>query len=230
MKITVRKENINFYDGKDRLKLIHLSDFHIRYSTAVLEQLLKSMYKYNPDLIVMTGDYFDIPRGAYYFREFLFKISKDYPVLFIRGNHDFMYGKKIANLFIDIPNCFCVEDSIFRYESRKGFIYNFTSWKNKLKLPFAEYEKNIVLIHNPEKIQKKKLDGIHLVLAGHLHGGQFVFFSTKNTSHFPGNLLYKYCVDRKQINNTTLLVSKGLGDTLPLRWNCPKELIEIIIS
>jgi len=35
---------------------------------------------------------------------------------------------------------------------------------------------------------------------------------------------------RWQLNNQTLIVSKGLGDTFPFRWNCPKEIVWIAIE
>jgi len=51
----------------------------------------------------------------------------------------------------------------------------------------------------------------------------------KNSSNFPGNLYYKQCFDRREINHTTLFVSKGLGDTLPLHWNAPKEVVLVTV-
>lgn len=85
-------------------------------------------------------------------------------------------------------------------------------------------------MHNPEKINDKELANIQVILAGHLHGGQFIFFKTKKKENFPGCLLYKHCSDRKQIHNTTIIVSKGLGDTFPFRLNCPKEMVKILIE
>lgn len=230
MEIIERQEKINFFDGNENLSIIHISDIHLWHSTDVLKCIKVKIISNNPDLIILTGDYFDLPKGAYNFREFLCDISQTYTVVFIKGNHDTIYGTKISNLLLDIPNCFSVENSIYKYQSKQGYIYNITSWRNKENLPTNQAEKNIVLIHNPEKIIIKELWNIQLILAGHLHGGQFIFFKTKNNSNFPGCLLYKHCADRKQILDTTLIVSKGLGDTLPFRINCPKEIVRITIE
>jgi len=230
MEIAERQEKINFFDGNENLSIIHISDIHLWYSTSILEKIKKTIISNNPDLIILTGDYYDTPKGAINFRGFLYNISQTYTVVFIKGNHDTIYGTKISNLLLDIPNCFSVENELFKYKSRQGNIYNITSWRNKQNLPNNKTEKNIVLIHNPEKINTKELTNIQLILAGHLHGGQFIFFKTKNNSNFPGCLLYKHCADRKQIKETTLIVSRGLGDTFPFRLNCPKEIVKINIE
>jgi hypothetical protein len=230
MEIIERHEKINFFDGLEKLSIFHISDIHLWYSTSILKKIEAIIALNNPDLIVLTGDYYDIPKGAYNFREFLSKISQTYTVVFIRGNHDKLYGSNISNLLLNIPNCYSVENHIYKYESKQGHFYNITSWANRHNLPKNKTEKNIVLIHNPEKIKVKELSNIRLILAGHLHGGQFVFFKTKDGSNFPGCVLYKHCTDRKQIENTILIVSKGLGDTFPFRLNCPKEIVSLVIE
>lgn len=230
MAIAERIEKINYFSGDENLSMLLISDIHLWYSKSILDDIEKVIEKNNPDLILMTGDYFDLPRGANIFREFLSKIAKVYKIAFIRGNHDLLYGDRISNLLLGIPNCFNVENAIFKYKSKQGYRYNITAWNNRFSLANLEDEKNIVLIHNPEKIVTNDLENINIILAGHLHGGQFIFFKTKDNSNFPGCLLYKHCTDRKQIGNTTLVVSKGLGDTLPFRLNCPKEVVIIKIN
>jgi len=229
MEIIERQENINLFGGLENLSLLHISDIHLWYSVTVLEKLETIITINNPGLIILTGDYYDLPRGAYNFRDFLHRVAQKYTVVFIKGNHDKIYGSKISNLLLDIPNCHSVENSLYKFLSKQGYHYNITSWANRHNLPVNSHEKNIVLIHNPEKIKARELSNIQLILAGHLHGGQFIFFKTTNNSNFPGCILYKYCTDRKQIDNTTLIVSKGLGDSFPFRLNCPKEVVRITI-
>lgn len=229
MKLSERKEKVIFFGGEEKLSLLHLSDIHLWYSTGVLDEITTSIEKNDPDIIVLTGDYYDTPKGAHYFRKFLLEISEKYFVVFILGNHDRIYGSKVSDLLFGISNCVCVEDSVVRYRSKKGNFCNITSWKNRDQLPEKEDEVNLVLIHNPEKIRNDELSNIDLILAGHLHGGQFIFFRRKNGSNFPASILYKNCCDRKMIRNTTLVVSKGIGDTFPFRWNCPKEIVNITI-
>lgn len=228
MEITVRTEHIDMHAGHENLSLLHISDIHLWYSKRILNKLHAIIDAQSPDLLVFTGDYYDIPGGARHFREFLLAITPPHTAVFIHGNHDRIYGSKITGLLSGIPGCICVDDAIYRYRSSKGHDYNLTSWQNRSLLPQNASEKNIVLIHNPERIRINGLSNIQLLLAGHLHGGQFIFF-TKNNMHFPGSLLYRYCTDRKQVGDTVVIVSKGLGDTLPFRWNCPKEVVRINI-
>jgi predicted MPP superfamily phosphohydrolase len=227
MTIQLRKETLDFYKGQEALTILHISDIHLWFSAGILEKITTIIFQTNPELLIFTGDYFDIPKGAYLFRDFLSAISKFYKIVFIRGNHDFLYGSRIADLLMNIPNCHCVESSVYSFTSQKGYVYNITSWRQRHLL--KKDERNIVLIHNPEKLKEKELEGIDLILAGHLHGGQFILFKTAKNAHFPGNLLYRYCIDRKQVKDTTLIISKGLGDTLPLRLNCAKEVVKIRI-
>jgi len=230
MEIVERQEKVHFFGGRESMSMLHISDIHLWYSTNILRKIEASIVSNNPDLIVLTGDYYDLPIGARNFRAFLCKISQMHTVIFIKGNHDTIYGTKVSNLLLDIPNCYSVENSLYQYQSKQGYLYNITSWENRHHLPNNADEKNIVLIHNPEKIKVKEVSKIQLILAGHLHGGQFIFFKTKNNSNFPGSILYKHCADRKQLINTTLIVSKGLGDTFPFRLNCPKEIVRIDIE
>ncbi|NOT36621.1 MAG: hypothetical protein HOP11_04530 [Saprospiraceae bacterium] len=230
MEIVERHEKLNFFDKNEDLSTLHISDIHLWYSTRILNKIELSIISNKPDLIVLTGDYYDIPAGAYNFRNFLCKISQLHTILFIKGNHDEIYGTKISNLLLGIPNCYSVDYSVYKYQSRKGNQYNITSWGNKHNLPTQKSEINILLMHNPEGIKSRELTNIQAIFAGHLHGGQFIFFKTKNNSDFPGSIVYKHCSDRKQIDNTTLIFSKGLGDTFPFRLNCPKEIVRITIE
>jgi len=230
MDILVRQENLDLFDGSENLSILHISDIHLWYSTRILDKLKAIIKNNNPDLLILTGDYYDIPRGARNFRLFLVEISKKHPIVFIKGNHDTIYGTKVSNLLLDIPNCTSVENTVYTYQSKRGYTYHITAYENRDSLPNNDQGKNIILIHNPEKIKEEEILGVHLILAGHLHGGQFIFFKTNNNSNFPGSLLYKNCSDRKQIDQTTLIVSKGLGDTFPFRFNCPKEVVKIVIE
>jgi uncharacterized protein len=229
MRIRTRDERIQLFDGQENLSLLHISDIHVWFSGRILEELKKIIFNAKPELIILTGDYYDTPKGADLFKTFLLEIARSFRIVFIRGNHDLLWGKKLFDRLLDIPNCVSVDDGLYSYVSPKGKIYNIGSWKHRALFKRKSHEKNILLIHNPEKLNTGELKHIDMVLAGHLHGGQFIFF-TSNRSHYPGSFLYKYCTDRKQLNETTLIVSKGIGDTFPFRFNCPREVVRITIE
>lgn len=229
MKIRTREEKIQLFGGKEQLTFLHISDVHVWFSNRVLDELRKIIYKTTPDLVILTGDYYDTPKGARLFKSFMAEVAGFFPIVFIKGNHDSLWGKKVFNQLLSIPNCYYVEDDFYSFVSSRGNKYNIGGWKHRGLFESKRHEKNIVLLHNPGKLNEIECKHIDLVLAGHLHGGQFILF-TSDQSHYPGSLLYKYCTDRKQINGTTLIVSKGIGDTFPFRINCPKEVVRITIE
>lgn len=229
MDIAERTEFIDLSESEHSFFILHLSDFHILWSDKKLTEIASRIRALGPDLVVMTGDYFDTPKGASLFRIFLQEIATTFKVIFIRGNHDFVYGKSVSDQLMNIPNCTCVEKEVFEHKAENGQQYRITSWQNKAALGEEEGVKNMVLMHNPEHIKETELKGIDVILAGHLHGGQFIFWKNANGSFFPASFLYKYCTDRRQLNQTTLIVSKGLGDTLPLRYRCPHEIVKVIM-
>lgn len=230
MKVSERIEKLSLFGGAENISILHLSDIHLWYSTKILKTLLDWIDVNKPDVIMLTGDYYDVPRGAFNFRTFLLTVSKQRPVAYILGNHDTLYGRKISGLLEEIPNCHHVDNEVFRFQSGTGKVYQITSWNNRSKLAERNDDVNIVLVHNPETIREGEVSNIDLILAGHLHGGQFILHTTKTGSHFPGNLFFKYCTDKKAIWNTTLIVNRGLGDTFPVRWNCPRELVVIKVT
>ncbi len=229
MNIRIRDEKVQLFKGKENLGLLHISDIHVWFSGRILEGLKKIIFDVKPQLIILTGDYYDTPKGARLFKSFLSEIARSFRIVFIRGNHDLLWGKELFDPLLDIPNCVSVDDGLYSFVSETGNIYNIGSWEHRALFKDKGNEKNILLIHNPEKLNADELKYIDLILAGHLHGGQFIFF-TSNKSHYPGSLFYKHCSDRKQLNDTTLIVSKGIGDTFPIRLNCPREVVRITIE
>ncbi|MFT5778439.1 MAG: putative MPP superfamily phosphohydrolase [Crocinitomicaceae bacterium] len=229
MNIETRKEIVQIHNGKESLKIFHLSDLHFRFSKKVSSLISISVRNELPDIILMTGDYFDIPKGYRVLAELVKEISSICPVVFIKGNHDNLYGQKFLAELGELENCSYLNDQTFQFKSKRGFDYTIYPSNVKVEKPKAETT-NILLLHNPEKIKSIRLENISLILSGHLHGGQFIFWKSNSGHYYPGSFLYKYCVDRKTIGETILIVSKGLGDTLPMRFRCPKEIIEIQIT
>lgn len=229
MKLQIRTERISLRDGNERLKIIHLSDLHFFYRKNVSIAIINYITESRPDLIVLTGDYADSLMGYRIVINLFLSVAQIAPVVFIAGNHDRLYGRKWIEQLNSIDNCTLIEETTYKFVSPQGYCYEFHPWELIDQIQ-GDNSVHIALIHNPEKIQEKNMQHVQLILGGHLHGGQFVFWKSGAGHLYPGSLLYRYCVDRKQIGNTTLIVSRGLGDTFPLRYNCPKEMVEIYIE
>ena len=231
MKICLRREKLPWHQGQASLNILHLSDLHLKWKGRSLCQVEPLIAALQPDVIAMTGDYYDTPRGAAVFLAFVERVSRRCPVYWIRGNHDRWLPAKSLQQLRQLPQTFCVDDQACTYRSPGGTLYEIVSWAQHLSvLPQRNAgQRRIVLLHNPERIAVDRLAGCDLLLAGHLHGAQFIFRRCHDGSFFPGNLLYRWCGDRHEIDATTVIVSKGLGDTLPLRFRCPKEVVFVEI-
>lgn len=87
----------------------------------------------------------------------------------------------------------------------------------------------ILLVHQPADavIETASRYGYHLVLAGHTHGGQFVFkpFGITLT---PTQLENKFYSGYNKFNDLNIVVTNGIGLTLaPLRYHAPAEITRI---
>lgn len=232
MKIAIRRERLVWKGNGEVLKLLHVSDLHVKWSARRLEMVEEAAASERPDVVVMTGDYSDTPRGAALCAEFLDRISAVRPVCWISGNHDRWFGDEQANRLRAVTQARCVDDAAWEFTSAAGQHCRFLSWKQHLAARAdtrGPEERRIVLVHDPEEMDACLFAGCDLVLAGHLHGGQFIFWRSSAGSFFPGNLLYRWCCDRREVGGTTVIVSKGLGDTVPVRFRCPHELVVVEI-
>jgi predicted MPP superfamily phosphohydrolase len=230
MSLVVRHESVSWGEGTGRLRLAHLSDLHVKWSGRRLDEVAASLDEQHPDVVICTGDWFDTPRGAELCHAFLQRIAIERPVCWISGNHDHWFGPGVLAPFYAVPGVFCVDDAPWTMETANGLQCEFISWSGHLATAPRPGVRRVVLIHNPEDITVKNLPGCDLVLAGHLHGGQFIFHRTRNGFHFPGNLLYRWCCDRREVSDTSVIVSRGLGDTLPLRFRCAHEVVMITLD
>ena len=230
--LKIRNERVFWHKGAERLRLMQLSDFHCKGFGGRLLEVEAIIADEKPDVILMTGDYYDTPGGARLFVEFLERISDSVPVYWVEGNHDRWFGRGWVRQLAEVKTALCVDDQERMFVSKRGFCYRFVSWRHWLEggASKSSLVRQIMLVHNPEEMCSDRLDGCDLVLAGHLHGGQFVLGKTRNRSYFPGSLLYRWCGDRYDLDDTTIIVSRGLGDTLPIRFRCPHEVVIVEVE
>ncbi len=81
----------------------------------------------------------------------------------------------------------------------------------------------IALAHTPDQIDWARREGVDLLVAGHLHGGQIrlpgigpIVSPSKYGTRLNSGLFYS--------PPTMLYVNRGLSACLPLRWNAPPEV------
>jgi len=220
---TVREEFVTIArtsgTASRRLSLLYASDLHLSrpWTRRLVTDLIYLARAARPDAILLGGDLVDNADGLIDLRPMVRALSDAAPVYAIAGNHDFRAGVN---------------------DVRSAVIANGGQWLDHSPLRLAE---NVVLCgentdvsgvegvrilcaHDPAVFPSAARAGFDLVLAGHLHGGQCVWFE-RGGRLYPGACLNRWTGLRFEIGQSLMLVSRGAGDTLPLRWNCPREVL-----
>jgi predicted MPP superfamily phosphohydrolase len=82
-----------------------------------------------------------------------------------------------------------------------------------------------LVAHHPAHAAASAVEfGDDIAFAGHLHGGQCVWWQ-RGQRLYPGAWFSRWTGLRFELGATTLLVSRGVADTLPVRFRCPREVL-----
>ena len=86
----------------------------------------------------------------------------------------------------------------------------------------------VLLSHRPELFELYVDTGVDLVFSGHAHGGQFRLPFIGGLVAPNQGFLPKYDAGRFDEGNTTMIVSRGVGNSIiPFRINNPPELVVV---
>lgn len=221
-RLEVRVEQIALRNTTTGLRMLFLSDFHLGICATrkILDETLDRVREVRPDVIVLGGDYVDNQSGEPEFLEFVKAIVEICPVAAIPGNHDLFYGEKRIRRMLKELGVTWLPDESLRIESHDV----------QFESPLCSNEKRggaanrVLCVHDPEETLWKRVSEYSLILAGHLHGSQCVL-REKNGALYPGRWFFRWNVLREDVQGTPLIVSRGINDTLPIRWNCPREVL-----
>lgn len=242
--ITVSSNNlpIEFND----YKIAHISDLHNAEFGENNSKIIDILKNQNPDIIAVTGDLVDSNHTnidiAVSFMKQAVKIA---PCFYVTGNHEAwteQYDKLESKLIECGVNV--LHDTYFDLEKNGAKIklvgiddpsftkgYELTEEsiiETKLKEFELEDSYTILLSHRPEYFKTYVNSNIDLVLTGHAHGGQFRLpfiggLVAPNQGLFP-----KYDSGLFTENNTNMVVSRGIGNSIiPVRINNRSEVIMI---
>ena len=231
----------------DDFKIVQISDFHNTKSKKLTNDLVREIKNSKPNIIVITGDFVDSYKTNISVAiSFIEKINNIAPVYYITGNHevriknyDELKNKLEENKVIILDDKLEV---IKKGESEINLIgindpnFNFNTYRDDStiiqdSLIPIQYDKNIfsiLLSHRPELIETYAKKDFDLVLSGHAHGGQIRVpfiggLIAPNQGLFP-----KYTSGIYEMNNTIMIVSRGIGNSvLPFRINNRPELVVI---
>jgi uncharacterized protein len=84
----------------------------------------------------------------------------------------------------------------------------------------------LALIHEPELAFGAADAGADLIVAGHTHGGgqvRFPLIGAPYTHQIDERI--RIAAGFQRVGDALLHISAGVGQTIPLRWGCPPELV-----
>jgi len=198
----------------DGIRIVHLSDVHsdehVRFETKV-KSIVEAQ---RPDVIVLTGDYFNSLAAAPVFQTFLTSLMKIAPTYVVKGNWETHHHTEIE--VFGSTGVHELNGSAVRLEIRGAPIWisglaagNEADFIPMLKdVPPGEFL--VLLYHYPDFIHNAAERGVDLYLAGHTHGGQVAlpFYGALVTlsrfgKRFEAGLFYE--------RNTWMYVNRGIG-------------------
>ena len=245
----------------DGFKIVQVSDLHNKNFGQDQKTLLSKVRTEKPDAIFITGDLVDRRKynleTAMTFIKGAVQIA---PVYYVSGNHEAWSGKyeEIRKQLIN-AGVHVMDDQIIALNkgdssiallglSDPDFLTNeYLEGTNISQMKKTLFELSnsgntdsslnteafrVLLSHRPELFELYADEKIDLVFSGHAHGGQFRIpfiggLVAPDQGFFP-----KYTSGAYQLSDTTLIVSRGLGNSIiPLRvFNRPQIVVVTLMA
>lgn len=232
------------------LRIVSLTDLHLREFGEGNERLVRTLERLRPDLIAMVGDMtiednpdHSVPLAL------IRRLSQLAPVYYSSGNHeytDILYNKE-STLIADIEAAGAtyvddryVEVQLGRNKLVLGAVcknaddvMKYSSSREMLQSFCAESRFRLLLSHYPEIFLSAMADSpVDLALCGHAHGGQVRLPFLKDGLYAPDQGFFPtFTSGMRTACGSTVVISRGLGDSSKsLRINNPPEVVVVDIN
>jgi predicted MPP superfamily phosphohydrolase len=212
--LLVRREILELGLG---LQLLYISDIHLRpgNQSRLISELWNAYQESSPDIVLLGGDHADHPACLEPLAELLVQFGRKSLVGAVYGNHDVLLGRERVKETITRAGVRWLPDAP-------------VDWRGLQLLGSAEQyvagQPAVLCSHYPTDFPQAIAAGVDAVFAGHLHGWQIVV-GQWGEYLYPGAWLSRWNGLRFQRERSVMLVSRGVTDLFPLRWNCPREVI-----
>ncbi|MDM5427848.1 MULTISPECIES: metallophosphoesterase [Bacillus] len=228
-------------------KILQISDLHNKKFGDNQDVLIQKVKSINPDIIAITGDLIDSKSyDAEMSMQVIRELVKEYPVYFVTGNHEKWSGKynslekKLKKQHVTVLrnehviiqkggheiNLLGIDDPEFNTgDIDEGSIVKDAIVKAKIETQPDRY--NVLLSHRPEFLEEYAEEKVDLVLSGHAHGGQVRLPFIGGLVAPNQGILPKYTAGLYEQQNTSMMVSRGLGNSIiPQRvFNRPEIVV-----
>ena len=231
-------------------RIAQVSDLHNAELGKDNNKLIEKLNECEPDIIVLTGDLIDSNHTnlevALSFARQAVKIA---PCYFVTGNHEAWVGSQYEELKTSLENAgvTVLQDEAIElnygdeciqliglndpdFSERDSFLSE-SILETKLSQVNIGNGFTILLSHRPELFNVYQNKNIDLVLSGHAHGGQFRLPFLGGVIAPNQGLFPKYDAGIYTENGTTMIVSRGIGNSIiPVRINNRPEIIIIELN
>ena len=229
-------------------EIAQVSDLHNTEFGEENTKLLELLSEIEPHIIVLTGDLIDSRHTDIEIAlDFAGKATQIAPVYYVSGNHEARVPEYeelkmglaeagvtvLENQKVQITRdgesitLMGIQDPSFRTD----YLFGDAEVVSKQAISELQNESDgftVLLSHRPELFELYVDTGVDLVFSGHAHGGQFRLpfiggLVAPNQGFFP-----KYDAGRFDEGNTTMIVSRGVGNSIiPFRINNSPEIVVV---
>lgn len=227
----------------DGLTIVQMSDVHsgLFMTQARMSEYVRMANSLNPDLVALTGDFVATKREQVApFINAISGLKAKYGVFGCLGNHDeYARGEKALAQGFDKAGFHLLRNKNHTIEVEGaelnvlGVDYiGVSSAGEKLKASLSGMNRDgttLLLCHTPYPFEQAAKMGIHLMLAGHTHGGQ-ISLTLGDLIITPARVATAYLAGLFRIGDSHLYVNRGLGTSgPPIRINAPPEITHITL-
>ena len=210
----------NFYG----IKIVQISDIHYKMTTIKnkLEDIISEINLLKPDIVILNGDLFDkdieYSKNDYKnLTKLLNKIDYNIAKYAIKGDNDLnnKNWEKVINdsNFINLNNTY----ELIYYNSLEPILITGISSNSNIKKTIKnineeikeKYNYSILVLHEPDYIEKINYSNYNLILAGHSLNGQIKLPFIGGISRPKGSK--KYYDEYYKLDNTNLYITSGIG-------------------
>ena len=226
-------------------RIVQVSDLHNKNFGTKSNRLIEAIQKFQPDMIVITGDVVDSNHTKLDVAiDFLKQAATIAPCYYITGNHELWLEKEVRSdlmtritdtgvILLDdevveiIPNNnsnenFSKSNSFILVGLDNGSLYGDTL--HKLTKDIDENQFVLLLAHEPQNFENYSNENIDLILSGHAHGGQIRLPFIGGLVAPDQGFMPEYTKGFHLRNDVSMIISRGLGNSIiPVRlFNRPE--------
>jgi len=201
------------------LTVMQISDLHdYKFKANDIQKALS----YEPDIIVITGDFIDRNRFDLDHSLKLLDLLEDYPIFYVTGNHE-AWSNRTDEIVgaLKSRGVNVLRDSSMNYKGLVITGVDDPAYRKPIDIPKSD----ILLAHRSDMIPLYTYLDVDVVFTGHAHGGQFRFFGQGIFSPGQG-FMPKYTSGVHVKSGTSAVISRGLGNSkFPIRLFNPPEIV-----